>query len=130
MGEDVEALKPRVPLLDYLQQHSWIGWPAGRGEYVGLCPLHEETRPSFYVNTRKDVFYCHGCGEGGDLLRFLQLARRVSFPQASPAWIRRLVHKLMRPRCSNRRPPSVSSSWIPIPRRWAICANVDFTIRL
>ena len=81
MGEDVEALKPRVPLLDYLQQHSWIGWPAGRGEYVGLCPLHEETRPSFYVNTRKDVFYCHGCGEGGDLLRFLQLARRVSFPQ-------------------------------------------------
>ena len=81
MGEDVEALKRRVPLLDYLQQHSWIGWPAGRGEYVGLCPLHEETRPSFYVNTRKDVFYCHGCGEGGDLLRFLQLSRRLSFDQ-------------------------------------------------
>ena len=69
MGEDVEARKPRIPLLDYLRQHSWIGWPAGRGEYVGLCPLHEETRPSFYVNTRKNVFYCHGCGEGGDLLR-------------------------------------------------------------
>jgi DNA primase len=82
VGEDVEALKRRVPLLDYLQQHSWIGWPAGRGEYVGLCPLHEETRPSFYVNTRKDVFYCHGCGEGGDLLRFLQLSRRLSFDQA------------------------------------------------
>ena len=81
MGEDVEALKRGVPLLDYLQQHCWIGWPAGRGEYVGLCPLHEETRPSFYVNTRKDVFYCHGCGEGGDLLRFLQLSRRLSFPQ-------------------------------------------------
>lgn len=81
VGEDVEALKRRVPLLDYLRQHSWIGWPAGRGEHVGLCPLHEETRPSFYVNTRKDVFYCHGCGEGGDLLRFLQLAGRVSFRQ-------------------------------------------------
>lgn len=81
VGEDVEALKRRVPLLDYLRQHSWIGWPAGHGEYVGLCPLHEETRPSFYVNTRKDVFYCHGCGEGGDLLRFLQLSRRVSFRQ-------------------------------------------------
>jgi len=82
VGEDVEALKRRVPLLDYLQQNSWIGWPAGRGEYVGLCPLHEETRPSFFVNTRKDVFYCHGCGEGGDLLRFLQLSRRLSFDQA------------------------------------------------
>ena len=81
VGEDVEALQRRVPLLDYLRQHSWIGWPAGRGEYVGLCPLHEETRPSFFVNTRNDVFYCHGCGEGGDLLRFLQLSRRVSFRQ-------------------------------------------------
>ena len=82
MGEDGEALKRRVPRLDYLQQHCWIGWPTGRGEYVGLCPLQEETRPSFYVNTRKDVFYCHGCGEGGDLLRFLPLSRRVSFSQS------------------------------------------------
>jgi DNA primase len=41
--------------------------------------LHEETRPSFYVNTRKDVFYCHGCGQGGDLIRFVQLSRRLSF---------------------------------------------------
>ena len=56
MGEDVEALKRRVPLLEYLQQHNWTGRPVGRGEYVGLCPLHEETRPSFYVNRRKDVF--------------------------------------------------------------------------
>jgi len=62
VGEDVEALKRRMPLLDYLRQHSWTGHPAGRSELVGLCPLHEETRPSFYVNTRKDVFYCHGCG--------------------------------------------------------------------
>jgi CHC2 zinc finger len=42
-----------------------------------LCPLHQETRPSFYVNTRKDVFYCHGCGQGGDLIRFVQLSRQV-----------------------------------------------------
>ena len=47
---------------------------------VGLCPLHEETRPSFYVNTRKDVFYCHGCGQGGDLIRFVQLSRQSVFP--------------------------------------------------
>lgn len=82
MGEDVEALKRRMPLLDYLQQHNWTGRPVGRWEYVGLCPLHEETRPSFYVNTRKDVFYCHGCGHGGDLIRFIQLSRRMSFGQS------------------------------------------------
>jgi hypothetical protein len=67
VGDDVETLKRRLPLLDYLRQHNWTGHPAGRSELVGLCPLHEETQPSFYVNTRKDVFYCHGWGQGGDL---------------------------------------------------------------
>ena len=82
MGEDVERLKRRTPLLDYLRQHNWTGRPAGRSEYVGLCPLHMESQPSFYVNTRKNVFYCHGCGQGGDLIRFVQLSRGLSFRQS------------------------------------------------
>jgi len=82
VGEDVETLKRRLPLLDYLRQHNWTGHPASRSEFVGLCPLHQETRPSFYVNTSKDVFYCHGCGQGGDLIRFIQLSRHLSFRQS------------------------------------------------
>jgi len=51
MGEDLERLKRRIPLLQYLQHHHWSGRPAGaQSEFVGLCPLHEDTRPSFYVN--------------------------------------------------------------------------------
>ena len=82
MGEDVETLKRRLPLIEYLRQHNWTCHPASRSEFVGLCPLHEETQPSFYVNTRKDVFYCHGCGQGGDLIRFIQLSRHLSFRQS------------------------------------------------
>src|SRR5215472_9985411 len=53
MGEDLERLKRRIPLLQYLQHHHWSGRPAGaQSEFVGLCPLHEDTRPSFYVNPR------------------------------------------------------------------------------
>ena len=83
MDEDLERLKQRLPLLDYLQQQNWIARPAGQGqEFVGLCPLRPETRPSFYVNPRKNLFYCHGCGQGGDLIRFVQLSRHLSFRQS------------------------------------------------
>jgi DNA primase catalytic core len=82
VSEDVEKLKQRLPLLDYLQQQNWTARPAGRSEFVGRCPLHAETRPSFYVNARKNLFYCHGCGQGGDLIRFVQLSRDLSFGQS------------------------------------------------
>src|SRR5438552_14166929 len=83
VDEEVEKLKQRMPLLDYLPQQNWTGRATGHGhEFVGLCPLHTETRPSFYVNALKNLFYCHGCGQGGDLLRFVQLSRHLSFRQS------------------------------------------------
>ena len=83
MREDLEKLKQRLPLLPYLRRQNWIGRPAGHDtEFLGLCPLHPESRPSFYVNARKNLFYCHGCGQGGDLIRFVELSRRLSFRQS------------------------------------------------
>lgn len=80
MGEDLERLKRRVPLLEYLNRHHWKGHRVSTGpEFLGLCPLHEETHASFYVNTQKNLFYCHGCGRGGDLIRFVELSRHLSF---------------------------------------------------
>jgi DNA primase len=69
----IDDLKARVGILDYLRQHNREPrrHTAG-GQVAGLCPLHSESRPSFWIHTRKNVFYCHGCGRGGDVIRFLE----------------------------------------------------------
>jgi DNA primase len=83
MSHSLQDLKQRLPLLDYLRQRNWTARPIGsHQEFVGLCPLHLESHPSFYVNAAKDVFYCHGCGRGGDLIRFVQLCFNLSFHEA------------------------------------------------
>ena len=83
MGEDLKWLKQRIPLLEYLQRHNWRGHRVGAGpEFAGLCPLHEDNHPSFYINARKNLFYCHGCARGGDLIRLVELSRHLSFRES------------------------------------------------
>jgi len=38
---------------------------------MGLCPLHDDRHPSFLVDPDKNLFYCYGCGRGGDVIRSL-----------------------------------------------------------
>ena len=79
----VAALKQQIPLLDYLQGQNWN--PArriSRGRLMGLCPLHRDHQPSFLVDPARNLFYCYGCGRGGDVIRFVELYYDVRFGEA------------------------------------------------
>jgi DNA primase len=49
--------------------------------WKGLCPFHGEKTPSFHVYD-KGFFKCYGCGVGGDVIKFVELTDKVSFPEA------------------------------------------------
>ncbi len=56
-------------------------------EFRAICPFHQETTPSFYVNPSKQSYYCYGCGHGGDVFRFLVEYENIEFEEA----VRRLA---------------------------------------
>ncbi|NPA94502.1 MAG: DNA primase [Thermodesulfobacteria bacterium] len=57
--------------------------------WVGLCPFHSDKDPSFTVNEDKQIFYCFGCGEGGNVFKFLMKIQGISFPEAARALAQR-----------------------------------------
>jgi DNA primase len=50
--------------------------------WKGLCPFHQEKTPSFNVNRDKGFFKCFGCGAGGDVVKFVEMQQKVTFPEA------------------------------------------------
>jgi DNA primase len=50
--------------------------------YTGLCPFHDEKTPSFSVNPQDKLFYCFGCGKGGDVISFVRETEQLDFAQA------------------------------------------------
>jgi CHC2 zinc finger/Phage integrase family/DNA primase catalytic core, N-terminal domain len=78
-----DLLKQQISLLDYLQGQGWK--PVRRsvsGRLLGLCPLHCDHQPSFLVDPNKNLFYCYGCGRGGDVIRLAELYHGVRFVEA------------------------------------------------
>src|SRR5713101_2286637 len=51
-------------------------------DFSGLCPFHQEKTPSFTVSPIKQIFYCFGCGKGGDVYNFVMGMEKCAFPEA------------------------------------------------
>ncbi|NET78632.1 MULTISPECIES: DNA primase [Okeania] len=75
--DTITEVKERADIYDVISEHIVL---KKRGkDYVGLCPFHEEKTPSFTVSTSKQMYYCFGCGAGGNALKFLMEVGKSSF---------------------------------------------------
>lgn len=78
--ELVDAVRDAVDIVDIAREHTQLK-KTGKG-YQGLCPLHQEKTPSFSVEPNQNLFYCFGCGRGGDAIRLHMLLSGDDFPAA------------------------------------------------
>lgn len=76
----IEEVRSASNIVEVIGRHVQL---RKRGRtHIGLCPFHNEKTPSFNVNPDRQMFYCFGCGAGGDVFKFLMLHESMSFPDA------------------------------------------------
>ena len=75
--DTIEAIKERVDIVDVISEYVVLK-KKGK-DYSGLCPFHDEKSPSFSVSPTKQVYYCFGCGQGGNTFKFLMELGKRSF---------------------------------------------------
>ena len=77
----VEQIKQRLDLVEFIRQYVPHLKKAGK-TWKACCPFHKEKTPSFTVDSEKNLFYCFGCQEGGDIFDFLMKIEHISFHEA------------------------------------------------
>ncbi|MFN6315221.1 MAG: DNA primase [Rhodoluna sp.] len=78
---DIEQIKQRISIADVVGEYVQLKL-AGVGSLKGLCPFHDEKSPSFNVRGDQGFYHCFGCGEGGDVYKFLQKLENITFYEA------------------------------------------------
>ena len=79
--EDVREVRDASPIADVIGEYLQLR-TAGGGNLKGLCPFHDERSPSFNVTPARGMYYCFGCGEGGDVITFITKVEGLSFNEA------------------------------------------------
>ena len=80
-GEEIiEEVRSRNDIVDLIS--TYVPLKKKGSSYFGLCPFHNEKSPSFSVSRDKQMYYCFGCGAGGNVFTFLMEYETFSFPEA------------------------------------------------
>ena len=78
--EIIEEVRARNDILDVISPY--VSLKRKGSSYFGLCPFHNEKSGSFSVSPSKQMYYCFGCGAGGNVISFVMQYENLSFPEA------------------------------------------------
>lgn len=78
--EIINEISSKVDIVDVIS--SYVSLKKKGNTYFGLCPFHNEKTGSFSVSPQKQMFYCFGCGKGGNAYTFLMQHENMTFPEA------------------------------------------------
>ena len=78
--EIIEEVRSRNDIVDVIS--SYVKLQKKGSSYFGLCPFHNEKAPSFSVSRGKQMYYCFGCGAGGNVFTFLMEYENYTFQEA------------------------------------------------
>ena len=78
---DIQSQKFKINIIDVIQS-AGVQLDRHGKEYSARCPFHQEKTPSFFVDEKKQLFHCFGCGAGGDVIDFVTMYNGLTFPQA------------------------------------------------
>src|SRR5918997_2155933 len=76
----VREVVAAADMVEVVSAHTQLRRVGAR--YTGRCPFHEERTPSFSVNPQDKLFYCFGCGKGGDVITFVRETEQLDFAEA------------------------------------------------
>ncbi len=80
MESNITEILSRISLVDLVSDY--ITLKQRGSEFIALCPFHQEKTPSFTVSPTKNLFYCFGCGKGGNAINFLMESENIDFKEA------------------------------------------------
>src|SRR5688572_21308263 len=92
--DSIERVKDAVDIVELISAKTELRRVGTR--WTGLCPFHDERTPSFSVNGEKGVYYCFGCQESGDAIKFVRETEVLDFAAALEVLAERFNVELVR----------------------------------
>ncbi len=89
---EVEELKSHADIYSVVS--GYVKLKKSGKSYSGLCPFHKEKTPSFSVDQTKQLYHCFGCGEGGDIISFVEKIENMDFIESVEFLANKVGYKL------------------------------------